>query len=631
MSIKKDLMKDHKSEFLFGLCFVLLFVSMGLQSGYQTDFGNIDVRSVEIRSYDGRIMAGKLYKPKEANMSNPLPAVLAIHGYNNDKDVQRPHTLELAKRGIVVLAIDCLNHGDSDKGDFVFGASSIPYEAYDWLKAQSFVNPNKTGVVGHSMGAFFALAIALKYSEIDVLGYQAFGPDDLTAVVPLLNAHKTNVIQISSSGEEFGSRQWNQTIEQWQLYCSNQVIANTAATGVGDGTGSFFKTYGNIIAGTAQRYVFIPKTHPGQTHDLVATQEITSYFLQTLKTLSETDANELVSSTTYIWADIWGTVSALVLMLSIIPLLTILLKARIFQDVAQPMPEIKESQKPKRWLWWTFASINIVVGGTVYVLCTNSPNNLSGIFDANWIGDNLSLLDMGVANGFLAFYIMSAIISIILNIAWFLIVARRQGVTAHDWAFSDKKEKFSIDLKILAKSVLIAVLIFFYMYGMAVFAKWAWSIEIRGPWSMFKEMTPSRALEFWRYYWGVLLFWIVNGGIWLFGLMRQKEHGTERKTVFIWWIKAILAMLLGLALLNAIGYLPLAFGWTGLYWQQLQYGFAPMYLLQTWAFIPIGMVMFLIAIYYFRKTGRIYLGAIILAAIGTWLLVTGTVQDPFVL
>lgn len=58
---------------------------------------------------------------------------------------------------------------------------------------------------------------------------------------------------------------------------------------------------------------------------------------------------------------------------------------------------------------------------------------------------------------------------------------------------------------------------------------------------------------------------------------------------------------------------------------------APMYLLQTWAFIPTAAVMFLIAVFFYRKTGRIYLSSLVLAALDTWIMVVGTVMDPYVL
>jgi hypothetical protein len=624
--VKTMKLKEHKAELVFCGMFVLLMLSMGLNAGFQSDWGNIVVDTVEIRAVNGEKITGKLYLPAEASATNPLPGVLAIHGYNNDKDVQRPHSLELAKRGIVVLAIDVLNHGDSDENR-TDGSSALPYEAYDWLEAQPFVNPNLTGIVGHSMGAYYAAFVAMGRPQIDVVGYQAFAPS--TFAPALANSFtQTNWIQIWSSAEEFG-RAYNETVEAFEARGEAGIIANTAATGVGDGTGLSFHTYGNISAGTAQRYVYIPKTHPAQTHDLTATKEITSFFLQSLTGISEIEANESVAKTTFIVADYFGAISALVLMLSIIPLAAVLMKTKMFKEVEQPMPEVTEEKQTKEWLWWLFATVNFIIGALVFALNTSAPSNSEGViswwFDGNMIEKWFPSMKMAIANGWEAFYIVNAVINMIIMAVWFFAYGRKKGYTSYDLGISYKKEKFSIISPVFLKTIGLGLVIFLYMYGITAFGQWAWTVEIRGPWSMFKVFTTTRSAQFWRYYWGPLLFWIFNAGMWLFGLMRQKEHNKKWVTILVWWLKICFTMLLGIILLNFISYLPLVFGWSGPWLSQ--FNFAPMMLLQTWAFIPTAAVMLLIAVFFYRKTGRVYLSALVMAALGTWIMVTGTINS----
>ncbi len=619
--------KQYKSEIGFGTLFALLIIFMGLQGGYQSNWGKVDVREVHIRSYDGRMLEGKLYTPIEANAENPLPGVLAIHGYNNDKDVQRPHSMELAKRGVVVLAIDCLHHGGSDKGDAVFAGSSVPHEAYEWLQNQTFVNSNKTGVVGHSMGAFFAQAVALKYPQIDVLGYQAFGPDYMYPAVGALASYGTNFIQISSEMEEFGGREWNETIEEWTQHCKNFISLNTQATGVNDSTAEFYKTYGDIETGNAQRYVFLPKTHPGQTHDLNATKEITAYFLQTLTDISREEAVQSVETTTYIQADFFGAASAVILLLSLIPLLSLLLKTPLFKEVKQPMPKIREATEPNPKLWWGFATLNWILGGVVYMLSTNAPNSIdSWWLDSNIIAETTPSFDLGIANGYLAFFVVNGFIMIVFMALWYYAQGKKAGVNTLDLGLYNPNQSKKKNGIIIGKTILLAGVLYFYMYVITAFGEWLWTIEIRGPWPVLGEFTEARARRFWLYFWGFFFFMFLNAGIWLFGLMRQKEYGSESKTVLIWWLKVLYAMLLGLGLLNIIGYAPMWSGATGPYLQQIEGGFAPMNLLQLWQFIPFASLLFLIAVVYFRKTGRVYLGSIMLAVIGTWSLVVGTVM-----
>ena len=155
--------KKQKTWLAFGVLFGLTIIMIGLNGGFETNFGQIDVSEITITTSDGFSQTGKLYRPVGVDSSNPAPGVLAIHGYNNDKHVQRPHSLEIARRGVVVLAIDCLDHGDSDSGVFVW--STYPLEAYAWLESQPFVNADETGVVGHSMGAMWAHTVSFVQSS----------------------------------------------------------------------------------------------------------------------------------------------------------------------------------------------------------------------------------------------------------------------------------------------------------------------------------------------------------------------------------------------------------------------------------------------------------------------------------
>jgi len=52
-----------------------------------------------------------LYTPKTATATNKASALLLLHGYQNDHETSAAYALELARRGVVVLAIDEFGHG----------------------------------------------------------------------------------------------------------------------------------------------------------------------------------------------------------------------------------------------------------------------------------------------------------------------------------------------------------------------------------------------------------------------------------------------------------------------------------------------------------------------------------------
>ncbi|MBN2156697.1 MAG: hypothetical protein JW776_11710 [Candidatus Lokiarchaeota archaeon] len=623
--------KTKKAGIAFGVLFLITVAGIVLASGFQSSWGSVDVSIVKINTPNGYTLTGKLYVPEGVDSSNPAPGVLAIHGYNNDKDVQRPHSIELSKRGIVVLAIDVLNHGDSDYANTSTGSgnSAIPYEAMDYLKSLDFVDSSKIACTGHSMGAYYTLYIALANPDLEAIAPIAFAP--ITSFYPTLRAFNPDldILQVSSWGEEFG-RAYNETIEAFMERCLNSIAAFTGETAQWD------YTYGNFTDG-ATRFELLKKTHPGQTHSRKSTAAITAFFLQSLMDYTEEDAFASANKNNMVYwlADLFGVVAMAGLLFSIIPLAILLMQTHLFGEVSQPMPKYKETYAPKLWVWWVFGIVNATIGTLTYIFNTeysnDGPRNGDWVFDGTMIKNFApNIWRSGIANDFLSFFVVNAGVMILIVLFWYFVIYRKKRVGFYDLGanYSMPTDEFEGEKphgwRIFGKTIFLAFILFSYMYVITAVAQHLGNVEIRGPWSAFKVMTPERAVTFWYYFPGVLLFWIFNAGIWMFGMMRQKELKTEAGTIIVWWLKICVVMLTGLVLLNVISYVPMYLGLTGPYLNKLS--FAPMNLLQLWSFIPYAAGFYLVAIFFFRKTGKIWLGTLMCSAITTWMMVTGYIM-----
>ncbi len=87
-------------------------VCMGVAHGIQTDFGNVEVSMGHFeKEGTGKALTYKLYRPKTATEENKAPAVLLLHGYQNDHETSAAYAIELARRGYVCLALDEYGHG----------------------------------------------------------------------------------------------------------------------------------------------------------------------------------------------------------------------------------------------------------------------------------------------------------------------------------------------------------------------------------------------------------------------------------------------------------------------------------------------------------------------------------------
>ncbi|MFH1494694.1 MAG: alpha/beta fold hydrolase [Pseudomonadota bacterium] len=113
------------------------------------------------------------------------PALAVLHGWGGNAETMLPLAAPLHRAGYALLFFDARSHGQSDLDTF----SSMPRFAEDldhvagWLKCQPGVDPQRIGLVGHSVGAAAALLAASRR-------------DDLAAVVSIAAfAHPETVMR----------------------------------------------------------------------------------------------------------------------------------------------------------------------------------------------------------------------------------------------------------------------------------------------------------------------------------------------------------------------------------------------------------------------------------------------------
>jgi pimeloyl-ACP methyl ester carboxylesterase len=108
----------------------------------------------------------------------PIPAVLLLHGFGEDRSVWNDFKKTLLIRGYAVMTIDLRGHGDSKtkNGQPIAAAPdwrTSPHEfpldldaAITWLKTQTRINSNKLAVIGVDVGANLALIASGKYQQV---------------------------------------------------------------------------------------------------------------------------------------------------------------------------------------------------------------------------------------------------------------------------------------------------------------------------------------------------------------------------------------------------------------------------------------------------------------------------------
>jgi dienelactone hydrolase len=127
---------------------------------------NISFKKVEIGD-SGYQIAGTYAVPEGDWETGELPGVAVFHGFSATKEIMRPFIEGLVRRGIAVLAVDALGHGESSGGIDDDNARTITgLAAISFLRQQTEVNATRIGMLGHSMGGAIVLETASQDSDI---------------------------------------------------------------------------------------------------------------------------------------------------------------------------------------------------------------------------------------------------------------------------------------------------------------------------------------------------------------------------------------------------------------------------------------------------------------------------------
>jgi pimeloyl-ACP methyl ester carboxylesterase len=588
--------KVRKNVYWLIALVVFIAFSAIMAHAIERDFGKVDIQFIRIIAPTGDTVAAKLYRPVWVTAENPAPGIMNMHGYQNDKDTQAPYSIELARRGFVVLATDGLGHADSG-GAFNFGmffgnppAAMGTGAGYEYLRGLSFVDATKMGSTGHSMGGVTSFAFADLYGDVKAIVSQDGGTG---------TPANSDVLFLQPTMAEFrNSMEALQNVNPADFGLTNPVKWDT--------------TYGNFADGTARRAALIWGDHHLMSIAPKGVAEAVDWFRLSLMDGRKDSHWIEPSKQIYMWKEVFGLFTLLGTIISLIPLTNILLATKYFAPVAQPMPT---HYKPSKAQWWVFATINALIGGVLWLFFAYKGGDVLG---------KIPFMKLLMGNGSAYWYLLNFIVCAILVYVWYQTSAKKAGVTTYDLGFSFDKEKTKFDWGILGKTLLLGAILFVWMYVLSTTSQWALGEEFRFGWPFMRRFaTPQRVGFFFIYLIPPLLFFLVNGGVFLFGQARQDAD----KSLWIWWLKNLYAGLMGLFLVWGLQYLPWAIAGTGPIWPLTATVGAPfaIWILMLWVYIPVFIVLLFMLTWFFRRTGRIYLGALIIASLVAWFISAGSV------
>ena len=600
--------KPVAAALLFVLLVAVLIAAMALASAVQTDFGRVDVSNVSYLNYNAIPLRAKLMRPKTTEPSARFPGIVYIHGYQNNRETGDGYCIELARRGFVVLNIDAIGRGNSgipndprqtDFDDTYGGLSSLAY-----LRSLPFVHPDSLGMMGHSLGAEMAYNVALNDPNVRGLVITGFA---YTAEADY--RRPANMLMVLGKYDEFRRRMTgvNDIEKEWMASEQTGKVIPAANPIIGT-------TYGDFSAGTARR-VFVPKvTHVQESHNRAAIAEAVLWMQQALHPPGTfwTDPHQ------QIWPlKEWATLTAMLAgIFSLLPLGALMLRIKWFQSISGVEPHVYACDG-KDYL------IHAAVNGLLMWLYLPLIFILFGIHI--YLAPIDKAFPMMMVNAVVWWFLCINIIGFFIFRRWFKRQNRQQGLTLADMGISFKKDTFHLDYQRLLKSAVAALILFLFVFLAEHLLERKFIVDFRFIFPFASDLTPFR-VRMWFLYFPFFLLGFLQTGVFLHGQIRRLPKGSRISTFFSWSFYNIAAMITPVLLFLCIQYVPL-----------FTTGFIPLvgpggmfvaFVQNLFHIIGVLMIVVPISTWFFQLTGKIYLGAILNAALVACMFTSSQVIAP---
>jgi len=655
-----------KPLIVFAVCVIITFTCGFFAANIRDDFGNVEVTTGYLTPEQSDAANGipvriayKLYRPRWANAANPASAVLALHGYQNDKDTSTGFAIELARRGIVVLSIDHYGHGNTSPGmrgrgwgehnvknlektlsgpdrfkimmtfsvlDFfrpsissgVADSSMGGKSAWRYLASLPFVDASRMAVTGHSMGTWASWSVAAAFPEHRAIVLQCgevFPKDYYDSQ----NIKFNNVLALQALVEEFENmRDYQQKIlglEQTPLRYRDFMGQDAPV--------EWNKTYGSFADGSARRMELIKTSHRLVTYDSSAMDAAMNWFTTALEVKPE------IADTDHIhwYKEVLGLAAMLAAMISMLPLFLILTQFKFFENLALPLKSKPKTLSPSSRAKTVFTAI-LISGATFPFLCQLGHGLLP-------LPENIFRMTIG--NGFITWLGFLMLVALFSLRSWYLKgYGRKASWTLSDLGLEGHPEKelkiirpSARSKRIIPRAIIAAIILTGAMYIQLCIFSAVFKIDFRFIWPFFRPFNLLRFGQFFVYLPVYAAFFFVNAGVKLYGQLRIDEVKFNRKkspalTQLAWWGYSVFVMLGGLFLIALIQYVPFFLGMgpgADLLFSSL---FGGPYMSVLILLVPQFAVFFFFSTWLYRKSGTVYTGSFVLAILATWVLAGGS-------
>ena len=590
---------------VFFACLLLAVAAFVIASLVQRDFGRVNVSNVTYPNANGITIRAKLFVPEGVSADNLAPGVVYIHGYQNNRETSDAYSLEMARRGFVVLEIDAIGRGNSgEPGDVNAPGFDPTYggrTSFEYLKSLPYVDPERVGMMGHSLGAEMAYTIALSDPGVKALSVSGFAyKTDATTDMP------RNMLMIYGQYDEYRQRMTGVRDVRTEWMTSPQTAAAFPVPAPDFGT-----VYGDFDLGTARQVVLLPTIHLFESHSRTGIAAAVDWMRSAL----HPDAAYWIDPDSQTWeVKEWATLVAMLAGIGLLlPLGLILLRSRFFRSLQGQVSNVYACTRREFFkhagingllMWLYLPLIFTLFGLHVYVVKIDKA------------------FPMMMVNGTVWWFVVMNIIGFFILRGWLKRRNKKNGLTWADLGISFDRARFKICWKVIGKTALLAVILFGFAYLFEYVLEQVFIVDYRFLFPFASDLTPYRA-GMWLLYFPFLLVGFTLTGYFLHGQLRLPAKRTWWQTFLSWSFSNTLALVVPLLVFLLFQYVPLLT--TGAIPFVGPGGVLANFTMSLFHIIIVLVVVTPLSTWFFQLTGRPYLGAFVNAALVTWMFVSSQV------
>ncbi len=605
--------KKSSVRLLLILLLVVLLASF-IASMIQTSGGRVHVQDIKIPTQNGQWVVADLYKPRSATREHPAPLVVVIPGFQRSKEALANIAIELSRRGMVAILIDPYAQGFSSASMSRIAATTEGYGMFAVVEYAAgtpnlnYIDKTRIGATGHSAGGNAAIRGASFFGKEAIKTGQ---PSKLHSVFVsgYVLTLRDDVLKDVRSNVGVSYAYYDEGAYRNELKNGDMRVAPEALRAVNSGlkpggTGIEEVEIGRYYGSKRDRTLRIVHNemvlHPFQPYIKEATANQLEYF----ERVFDMDNGLSTDDQIWYWKELLGLISLIAALLAIVPMGRLLLQIPFFKPLVHPLPPALPSPRGKgKALFWLMFIVGALIACFTYIPMAELSKKL---FVAASTRQQTWFFPQRMNNAVMLWAVLNGSVGYLMFWLSYRFFGKNNGVTPSVWGA--KTSRFE-----LTRTAVLAFALFLFFFLFLFMVYYFLHVDYRFLFMGVRTFQPPLLILLAMYVPFFFIF-LLSNSLRINGAMRF-EGESEWKSMLVGGF----ANSLGLMFIVVVQYL--TFALTGIvYWTD-----GWLYVNLLFAVVPMMFVLPYFNRYFFRMTGRIYLGPMTTGLIFIMILISNTV------